>query len=140
MDINSLSPMTPVSSGLASTSNRNPSGTAAPSSAVVSLPIVGDGGKAATAPAPVGPSQQAGAQSQYDPKQVLEAVAKQLQQFLQSSQRAVEFRVDADTGAQVITVRDANTGEIIRQMPSEEVLRVMRNLYDAQGSLLNTKV
>jgi flagellar protein FlaG len=65
------------------------------------------------------------------------AIAAQLQDFLQSSRRDIEFRVDADTGTQVITVRDANTGDVIRQMPSEEVLRVLKSLNAPRGTLLD---
>jgi flagellar protein FlaG len=65
------------------------------------------------------------------------AVAQQLQEFLQSSRRDIEFRVDVDTGTQIVTVRDANTGDVIRQMPSEEVLRVLKSLNAPQGTLLN---
>lgn len=67
----------------------------------------------------------------------LEAVVAQLQQYLNSSQRNVEIRVDADTNMQVVTVRDAVSGDVIRQFPSEEVMRVIRNLREQQGVLLN---
>ena len=66
------------------------------------------------------------------------AIAAQLQEYLQSSERDVEFRVDADTDAQVVTVRNAATGDVVRQMPSEEALRVIKNLIADQGTLLNT--
>ena len=46
-----------------------------------------------------------------------EAIASQLQEFLSSNDRDIEFRVDADTKAQVVTVRDARSGEVIRQFP-----------------------
>ena len=65
------------------------------------------------------------------------AIAAQLQEFLQASRRDIEFRVDADTHTQVVTVRDANTGDVIRQMPSAEALRVVQSLNAAQGTLLN---
>jgi flagellar protein FlaG len=70
----------------------------------------------------------------------LEAVAAQLEQFLNTSQRNVEIRVDADTHMQVVTVRDALTDQVIRQFPSEEVIRVTKNLNALQGALLNETV
>jgi flagellar protein FlaG len=67
----------------------------------------------------------------------LEAIASQLQAFLNTSQRDIEFRVDADTHVQVVTVRDSVSGDVIRQMPGEDVLRVLKNLGAQQGTFLN---
>jgi flagellar protein FlaG len=72
-----------------------------------------------------------------DLQRQLAAVASQLQDFLNSSQREVEFSVDADTNVQVLTVRDSVTGQVIRQFPNEDVIRVIRNLTAQQGTLLN---
>jgi flagellar protein FlaG len=68
------------------------------------------------------------------------AVASQLQEFLNSSQRDVEFRVDAETHLQVVTVRDSVTGQVIRQFPNEDVIRVVKNLTAQQGTLLDEAV
>lgn len=54
--------------------------------------------------------------------------ARQLETFMQSMNRYLEFRVDQDSGRTVITVKDKNTGETIRQIPSEEVMRLAQNL------------
>lgn len=54
--------------------------------------------------------------------------AKQLEAFMQSMNRYLEFRVDADSGRTVVTVKDKSTGETIRQIPSEEVMRLAHNL------------
>jgi flagellar protein FlaG len=52
----------------------------------------------------------------------------QLNDYVQSVQRALEFSVDEQTGATVITVLDAETHEVIRQIPPQEVLAVAREL------------
>ncbi len=70
----------------------------------------------------------------------LEAIAQQLQDYLRGSERDIEFRVDADTGSQVITVRDGSTGDIIRQFPGEEVLRAFRNMIAGRGTLFDTTI
>ena len=57
-----------------------------------------------------------------------------------------KFTVDTDTGRQVVTVKDGTNGEIIRQIPSEEVLKLAQNLakitdvFHVSGNLLETKV
>jgi flagellar protein FlaG len=70
----------------------------------------------------------------------LEAITQQLQDYLRSSDRDVEFRVDVDTGTQVITVRDGATGDIVRQFPGEEVLRAFKNMNAGRGTLLDMKI
>ena len=67
----------------------------------------------------------------------MEAVAQQLRDYLRSSGRDLEFRVDADTDSMVITVREAATGEVIRQIPNEEALQMRRYLDEWSGTFLN---
>jgi flagellar protein FlaG len=67
----------------------------------------------------------------------LAVVAEQLQKFLRSTDRDLEFSVDGAADTTVITVRDASTGDVIRQIPSEEALRIMRRLNAESGTLLN---
>lgn len=57
-----------------------------------------------------------------------QAVAERIRQYLRDSGRELDIRVDADTNRMVITVRDQATGEVIRQIPSEEILRIARSL------------
>ena len=45
-----------------------------------------------------------------------------------ASQRNLSFRVDQGSGRTVITVVDATTKEVIRQIPSEDVLAMSRAL------------
>ena len=54
--------------------------------------------------------------------------ARQLDAWLKGSARTLEFRVDDSTGRIVVTVHDAQTNEVIRQIPGEEVLRLARSL------------
>ena len=57
-------------------------------------------------------------------------VARRLENFLRSVERALEFRVDAQSGRTVISVLDAASGELIRQIPSEEALRFAQMVDD----------
>ncbi len=64
-------------------------------------------------------------------------VAERLNDFVQSSQRSLRFRVDDPSGRTVITVLDANTDEVIREIPSEEALRLAERLDRLDGSLVS---
>ena len=65
------------------------------------------------------------------------AVAQQLETYLRSVGRSLHFSIDEQSGETVVSVRDAETGEVIRQMPSEEALRLARALGTQSNSLID---
>jgi len=73
------------------------------------------------------------------PKQ-LEKVAQQLQDFVGDLNRNIEFSVDKDSGRDVIKVIDKNTGDLLKQYPSEEVLTLVSKLSEMIGGFVDTKV
>src|SRR6476659_8367915 len=75
--------------------------------------------------------------SQVEQRQRMAAVAQQMRDFLRSNGRDLEFSVAAATDTMVITVREASSGDIIRQMPSEEALQMRRYLDEWCGTFLN---
>ena len=56
---------------------------------------------------------------------------------LQALAGSVEFTVDKAAGKEVITIRDPKSGEVIRQLPSEEALKFARQMANGQGGLIN---
>ncbi len=68
------------------------------------------------------------------------AAARQIDSYLKSVSREVEFRVDEESGVTVVTVRNTATGEVIRQIPNEEVLQLARRFTDRSGALLDLTV
>lgn len=101
------------------------------SSAPATEPVVTSAPPAAPAPHPDVAANQG------ELRQKMAAVAQQLREYLRSNGRDLEFRVDADTDAMVITVREAATGEVIRQIPSVEALQMRRYLDEWSGTFLN---
>lgn len=71
-----------------------------------------------------------GLQGGVDSPVLTEASSRQLVDKLNDSvsHQDLEFSVDQDTGSTVITVTSRNTGEVVRQIPSEEVLNMMQEL------------
>lgn len=63
------------------------------------------------------------------PKEELDETISQLNDSLQNVQRNLEFSVDKDVGKIVINVKDKETDEVVRQIPSEEVLELAKNLH-----------
>lgn len=61
-----------------------------------------------------------------------------LQEFAQSIQRDLSFRMDDSSGRVVVEVRDQSSGEVIRQIPSEEALQLLKHLEEARSLMVNT--
>lgn len=74
---------------------------------------------------------------QEDLGRVRAAIAERLDKFMKDSGRSVEFRVDDDAHATVITVRRADTGEVVRQYPTEEALSLLRRLNEQSGTFVD---
>ena len=72
-------------------------------------------------------------------KEQLEVVVQQLQEFVQTLSKDIAFSVDEDSGRNVVKVTNKETGELVRQIPSEEVLQLATRLSEATGLLVDTK-
>jgi len=72
-----------------------------------------------------------------------EAAMGQLNGYLQQTDSKLQFQVDKSTGRTVFKVIDQATGEVVIQVPSEELLAMARNLralekaQDASGVLVD---
>jgi flagellar protein FlaG len=65
----------------------------------------------------------------------LHLAAAELEQFVREAGRNLSFVVDEVTGQLVISVRESDSGQLVRQIPSEEALRIARNLA-VEGAVL----
>lgn len=81
----------------------------------------------ARAPAPV-------ARSLPDPEQQARAAAQQLQEFLQQAGHDMKFNVDQSTGMTIVRIYNSASGELVRQIPSEEVVRIAALLREDAGN------
>lgn len=70
----------------------------------------------------------------------LEKVAQQLQDFVGDLNRNLEFSVDKDSGRDVIKVFDRDSGDLLKQFPSEEVLTLVSKLSEMVGGFVDAKV
>lgn len=70
----------------------------------------------------------------------LEKVVQQLQDFMGEMNRSLQFKVDEDSGRNVIKVIDKESGDLVKQYPSEEVLGIVAKLAEATGVLVDFKV
>lgn len=68
-----------------------------------------------------------------------EAIDK-LNDMLQANARNVSFSMDQKLGRPVVYVKNATTGEVVRQIPNEVVVRIAHSIEDFKGMLHNEKI
>ncbi len=77
------------------------------------------------------------APGQVDGKAIDEAV-EQLNEFTQSVQRKLEFSVDEESGKTIVKVIDKESGEMVRSIPSEEILDMQKRLRETSEAIFNS--
>ena len=70
----------------------------------------------------------------------LQEAVKALNEQMVASKTGLGFSVDKSLKSPVVTVRNTATGEVVRQIPTETVVRLAHSIDDMKGLLLNTKV
>jgi flagellar protein FlaG len=71
-------------------------------------------------------------------EQIKQAV-QEIRKLVAPAAQSLQFSVDDATGKTIVRVVDSATKEVIRQIPSEEVLAIARALDRLQGLLLRQK-
>ncbi|MGC9422869.1 MULTISPECIES: flagellar protein FlaG [Vibrio] len=59
-------------------------------------------------------------------------ILERMDEFVNSINKGLSFRVDEESGRDVVTIYEAATGDVIRQIPEEEMLEVLRRLSREQ--------
>jgi flagellar protein FlaG len=75
-----------------------------------------------------------------DPEEIrlrLEEAIKALSEKLEAKQSGLSFRVDERLGRSIVMVTSKQTGEVIRQIPGEAVLRVANSIESLKGILFD---
>lgn len=88
-------------------------------------------------------ARQASSESKGEEKPVaraeLEKAVDNIQEFVQSVRRDINFSLDDGNGRVVVKVTDANSGDVIRQIPSEEALKLAENLSEVRSLLFQAE-
>lgn len=69
----------------------------------------------------------------------VKSAVSEIEKFLNSTRRNLEFSTDEESGKIVVKVIASGSGELIRQIPSEEVLRIAHSLNDVNSLLFDAK-
>ncbi|WP_300554727.1 flagellar protein FlaG [Limnohabitans sp. Rim8] len=69
-------------------------------------------------------------------KSIQQAI-ENLNQQLKDNGRGLSFQMDETINRPIITVRNIHTGEVVRQIPNEEVVRMAHSIEEGKGLLFN---
>ena len=70
---------------------------------------------------------------------VLEQAVSDIQAFVQSIHRQLDFSIDDTTGIVVVKVIASQSGEVVRQLPSEAALKLAQSLSDVSSLLFDAR-
>jgi flagellar protein FlaG len=104
----------------------SPAGT----SSIVDLPAPA-GGHATTAR--TSGSTPAAATPLPDLREQTRAAAQQLQEYLRKNGHHMQFSVDKASGMTIVRIYNDATGELVRQIPSEEIVHIAEILRQEDG-------
>ncbi len=93
-----------------------------------------------TAKAPEIPKR---AEIDYDPKQRRQELAEavdRLNEQMRQNGRALEIGVDKALDRPIYTVKNSQTGEVVRQIPDETLLRVAHHLEEVKGLFQDERI
>jgi flagellar protein FlaG len=115
----------------ARTSTPAPASSQAPGSSAIQIPDT----PKVQAPKPVAIKFDAS-----EVRQNLQDAVRMLNQQMTSTKRGLGFQVDEAVGGPVVTVRSAESGEVVRQIPNEVVVRIAHNIEKVKGLLFSAHV
>lgn len=92
-----------------------------------------------TAPSAPAPTVQEADKGKKPERAELEQAVSDIQTFVQSIHRQLEFSIDDTTGIVVVKVIASQSGEVVRQLPSEAALKLAQSLSDASSLLFDAR-
>ncbi len=66
-------------------------------------------------------------------KAEVESAVSHLSDYVQTVSRELQFEIDSDIDDVIVTVLDRETGDVIRQIPQDEVVRMAKYLAEHNG-------
>lgn len=70
----------------------------------------------------------------------LKTALSEVKNHMRSMQRDLQFEVDEVSNRTIVRVVDAETGDVVRQIPAEEFVRMAKRLEEMEGLLMSERV
>lgn len=108
-----------------------------PAAALATAPPGADTAASSPAAAPPASASAAAPAPQPLSSAVAQQVASQINDFLKTTSSSVEFSVAGDSNKVIVRIVDTQTNQLIRQIPSEQMLAISQALDQMRGVLFN---
>ena len=69
----------------------------------------------------------------------LREVVDELKRYVEPMAQNLQFTIDEETGKTIVKLIDADTQEVLRQIPSEELVAIAKALQQQRGALIERK-
>lgn len=69
----------------------------------------------------------------------VERTVNEIRRYIEPVDQNLQFSIDKDTGKTIVKLIDSSTKEVLRQIPSEELIAIARALGKGQGGLIERK-
>jgi flagellar protein FlaG len=86
------------------------------------------------------PSQSVKGVSSAEEEEKLSDAVDKANEFIMTMNQELNFSVDKDTGKTVVKVIDKQTGDVIRQIPSKEMLEIAKALDTINGLIIRKNI
>lgn len=73
-------------------------------------------------------------------REQLEKMVEKIEEFVGTLNKGLAFRIDEESGRDVVTIYDKRSGDVVRQIPDEDMLEFSRQIAAHSGGLVTTKV
>jgi len=70
----------------------------------------------------------------------VEEIVEKIQKRISSYNTSLEFKMDKEGKPPIVVVTDKETGQVIRQIPSEEVIQLRNRMEDLMGLIYNGRI
>ncbi len=84
-------------------------------------------------------TQQTQNAPQMDVEDAIKTVQKKLKKFREVLKSEAEFQIDRSTGMVIVKIKDKDTGQIIRQIPPDVVVKLAKTIDEFLGMLLDER-
>lgn len=95
--------------------------------------------QAVTATAKSSDSDSSNTSDNSDNSDKLKMAVQEIEKFVQSVKRNLEFSIDETSGKVIVKVIASESGEVIRQIPSAEAMKLAESLHNASNVLFDAK-
>ena len=79
-------------------------------------------------------------QQEEDVQKAIEEFSKKLEKLRKIFRGEAEFRYDGELNMVIVKIKDTETGEIIRQIPPEVMVKIAKSINELLGILVDERV